>query len=139
MLIELVWKKKQPEGIILGFAINVNNKLTQSDDLYNTATSLSTITNNNIDIKSLLETLIQSLDLCYQKWLCNKFEKIYETWKNNQIYIGKQITIHHKNGNIETGIAIEVLSNGDLIFKNRSGEKSTISFYTVETVEKTRS
>ena len=132
MIFDLVWQADSLLGIIIGFALNVNSIISESDKIYKIATSIKTILNKEIDEKELLKNLLASLDKFYQKWLNFEFDQIYDLWKKEQFYLGKNIKVHKKDETLVQGIFQDVLPNGDLILEEQGGRKGKISFYVVE-------
>lgn len=139
MLLEAVWSgqsvKPELAGVILGFAININNSFDKSCDLFGKALSLRELTGNNFDIILLQDELLQTLDFWYQKWCAGDFEEIYNLWKQNQIYMGKKISVHNTDKSVMNGIFFDLLSNGDLILKDDHGVKHVISFCSVSSYQ----
>ena len=117
VLAELVWNGSDPQGIIVGFAINVNSVIPKNDELFKIATSLRVIFKDEIDENLLLENLIESIDLFYEKWIDGGYNYIYKLWKKNQFYMNKNVTVHHKDGSLVEGLFSDVLPNGDLVLK----------------------
>ncbi len=138
MLIEVIWQNNQPAGIILGFALNVNNTFEPNDELYPIATSLITHIKETIDITKLQEKIVQKLDHWYKQWLSKDFERIFHAWKLEQACLGEKISVHDTTGNIITGIAKDILENGDLVLETENKETKTISFYQVEEIKPDR-
>jgi BirA family biotin operon repressor/biotin-[acetyl-CoA-carboxylase] ligase len=134
MLIHLVWLNNLPAGIILGFAINVNNTFDPSDELYSIATSLSAASGTTLDMRALYKELLVSLDRLYTSWKNGQFDDIYRAWRSSQIYLGKNITIHQKDGSVLSGTMGQVLPNGDLMLKTNDKKQLIVSFYQVEEV-----
>ena len=134
MLLEAVWRGQKLAGIVLGFSINVNNVFDESNPLYYTAISLKTVEGKELDSNNLQDMIVQSLDAAYAQWNDGNFDFIFEQWKSNQVYHGKNIAVHNKDGTIVSGIFVDVLPNGDLEIQNDNKTTSTIAFCTVEVV-----
>ncbi len=134
MLTQLVWNGNLPQGIIIGFGLNVNNEFGQTDSLFQTATSIKMITNVEHDRRTLYKSILISLNAWYQAWQHQQFMDIYRQWKEEQTCLGKPISIHHKDGSLIKGIAQQVLPNGDLLIIDAHKKQKTISFYQVEEV-----
>lgn len=133
VLFELVWQNNNLQGIIFGFAINVNNTISKESDLYNIAKSLKNITCKEIDKKFLFNALIKSLNVFYQKWLNGEFDQIFNLWKADQVYLGKEIKIHKKSGCLIQGNFENLLPNGDLVLVKK-GTTEIVPFYLVENI-----
>ena len=136
IIMELVWQNGRPIGIVMALAINVNNTILPSDQIYDIAISLKDYTNKTVDKQALQDSLIKNIDTFYQKWINQEFDQLYNLWKNAQSYLGKKISIHQKDGAKIKGYFENVLSNGDLVLKT-SGDKKIIPFYIVEEVSTT--
>lgn len=136
VIFESVFKDKKLEGIVVGFAINVNNIIPESDELFPIATSLKMALGKEIDEENLFKLLLEGLNNFYKGWLNGEFQKIFNSWKNVQLYLNRDITIHKKDGAVVVGIFYDLLTNGDLVLKNKKNEKENIPFYVVEALEK---
>jgi len=135
MLLEAVWHGSDLSGIILGFAINVDNIFEPTDPLHTIAISLQTALGETVDKQSLHDEIIITLDKWYAAWNQGGFDHIFEQWNQHQGYHGKWISVHNKSGLIVEGMFDKVLYNGDLVIKDNRGTETTVSFYTVERVE----
>ncbi len=135
VLMQVVWEHNAPSGLIVGFAINVNNTFPPEHELYETATSVCTLANAPADMRALYKEIITNIDAWYAAWQQLAFGSIYKAWRQEQLYLGKQITVHQKDGSICSGIAQQVMPNGDLMLTIDGQKKPlTISFYQVEEV-----
>jgi BirA family transcriptional regulator, biotin operon repressor / biotin---[acetyl-CoA-carboxylase] ligase len=134
MLMELVWQEARPKGIILGFALNINNIFVPQDSLFPIATSLTMLTKKFVDKENLFQQIISTLDLWYQLWMKKKFDKIYEEWKEQQLYQGQVISVHHKDGTVVSGVVHKFCNNGDIILETSFGNNKKIPFYIVEEI-----
>ena len=134
VLAETVWSGKKPQGVVFGFALNVNNVFEKSDELYKTSTSLKTVFKDQINENLLFRNLMENIDLFYKKWIDTRYSYIYKLWKRNQYYLGKQIAIHNKDGSLMQGLFLDLLPNGDMVLKDGDKEK-LISFCMVENLE----
>jgi biotin-[acetyl-CoA-carboxylase] ligase BirA-like protein len=134
VLFHLVWQDGLPIGIVCGFAINVNNIFDKTDELFDIATSLASVSDSKIEMRPLYKNLLLSIDKYYEKWLMGNFDEIYKLWRKAQIYLGKSIKIHQKDGVIITGNMVQVLPNGDMLLIDDSKKQKIVSFYMVEQV-----
>jgi len=128
----ILFSKKK--SIIVGFAINVNSTIPKDDELFKTATSLCVIFGDKIDENLLFESLIEGIDLFYNKWIDGGYNYIYKLWKKNQFYMNKNVVVHHRDGSLVEGLFANVLPDGDLVLKKWE-EQEIISFYVVENFE----
>ena len=101
MLLESAWKGKQLTGIIAGIAINGNNELNE----HMNAISIKEITKSNVDLQEIQTNILKSIDSLYEQFKQKNFNRIFSEWKKLQVILGKQITIHTKNGKTISGIA----------------------------------
>ncbi len=144
VLFHLVWEGSVPVGIVCGFAINVNNIFDKSDELFDIATSLAFVAGRKIEMRPLYKNLLISINHYYKKWLAGNFDEIYKLWRKSQLFMGKSIKIHQKNGAIITGTMVQVLPNGDMLLiessstdlsvPDKSGKQKIVSFYMVEQI-----
>lgn len=134
VLFHLVWEGDIPVGIVCGFAINVNNIFDKSDELFDIATSLASISDSKVEMRPLYKNLLISINNYYKKWLAGNFDEIYKLWRKAQLFMGKSIKIHQKDGAIATGTMMQVLPNGDMLLIESSGKQKIVSFYMVEQI-----
>jgi BirA family transcriptional regulator, biotin operon repressor / biotin---[acetyl-CoA-carboxylase] ligase len=132
MLIEVIWKNAI-EGIVVGISLNCNNSL-KNDSLSAIATSLFDVTHGKVvDLEVIKSRLISFLNEWYDKWLLREFDLIFATWKALQLYLGKKISVHTKDGGILTGLMDSIDSEGNVIIDSENG-KVSISFHSVENI-----
>jgi BirA family transcriptional regulator, biotin operon repressor / biotin---[acetyl-CoA-carboxylase] ligase len=134
VLMHVVWIGEQPTGIVVGFAINVNTQFPATDPLAAIATSLFEATEQEVAMRPLYKDILTHLDAWYKQWKAGAFMHIYKTWKLAQLFIGKAIQIHNKDGSVVDGIAHQVMPNGDLILITSDKKQMVIPFYQVEEV-----
>lgn len=131
---EVIWNGNSINGIIYGFAINVNNIIEPDDDLFKKATTLYQVLGKEIDKQILHQEIIQSMNFFYQRWLNLEFDQIFNEWKQSQFYLGKNVTVHNKDGSLQKGLFSDLLPNGDLVLELKN-KKEIISFSLVENLE----
>lgn len=131
ILSQAVWKDNTVAGIIIGFALNVNNNVPKLNQPYYKAVSLNEIVGKKVDKDLLLNEILKSIDFFYKKWLNSEFNEIFALWKKNQDYIDRQVTVHKKDTSWITGTFIDVLENGDMQIKKES-EIIQIPFHIVD-------
>lgn len=144
VLFHLVWEGSVPVGIVCGFSINVNNIFDKSDELSDIATSLAFVVGRKIEMRPLYKNLLISINHYYKKWQAGHYDEIYKFWRKSQLFMGKSIKIHQKNGEIIIGKMLQVLPNGDMLLVESSdvdksgtgkfGKQKIVSFYIVEQV-----
>lgn len=115
ILAHVVWQNNFPAGIIIGFGINVNSQISQNDSLYPIATSLAMVMGQDLDMRALYHDILARLDAVYALWVNKKFVEIYREWKSRQVCLGKNLTIHKKDGEVISGVMSQVLPNGDML------------------------
>ena len=133
MLIEVLWAGDRPKGMALGFALNVNTIFMPDDDLFELATSLEMASGGSVDNDSLLNTLCSSLDRYYERWQNKEFNELFREWRSSQNYIGRELSVHKKDGTIIHGIMSDVLENGDMVL-DCEGEQVIIPFFVVDSI-----
>ena len=135
LLMQVVWEGNSPCGIIVGFALNVNNTFTAEHELFSIATSICMQTGEPVELRGLFKIIMAEIDAWYAAWQQLAFGSIYKAWRQEQSFLGKQITVHQKTGAICNGLAQQVLPNGDLQLLVEGEKKPlTISFYQVEDI-----
>lgn len=112
VLMEVVWQ--QPHGIVVGFALNVNNHFNEQDPLAARATSLTMETQQTFDLDSLQQDLFIALDHWYRCWIDGHHQLIQTTWRQMQAFIGQEITTHQWDGTTVTGTVCDVGDDGSL-------------------------
>ena len=123
ILIEIKDINKPEKKFIIGIGINVNQK-DFPDDIKNKATSLYRALGKEIDREELLIEIIKNfylnLDLLKDKI------KLFELWKQNCSYIGKEILIRKFVDDAELPAVVKDIGNdGGLIVEFESGETKT--------------
>ncbi len=135
LLAHVVWQNNWPAGIIIGLGINVNTQIKPDDELYATATSLSMTIGHDLDMRALYRDLLASLDAAYTLWGSAKFDDVYRQWKARQLYLGKRLTIHQKNGVLISGTMSQVMPNGDMMLQVDGAGIQIIPFCVVSDVK----
>jgi BirA family biotin operon repressor/biotin-[acetyl-CoA-carboxylase] ligase len=115
LLAHVVWQNNWPAGVIIGIGININTQFDKNDELFPIATSLAMVAEQDFDMRLLYRELLKNLDEAYALWGSSKFDEIYRQWRLLQVCLGKQLTIHQKNGQLMSGTMSQVLPNGDMI------------------------
>ena len=134
LLLQVVWNGEVPIGIIAGFALNINNSFAQDHELSPIATSLADSTGAQQDIRAIYKEVLMAIDAWYAAWQQMEFSSIYKAWREEQFYLGQPITVHQKDESICSGIAQQVMPNGDLWIADEQKKQHAISFYQVEEV-----
>lgn len=135
MLTHVVWSEEKLIGMIVGFALNINNEFLPDDPLIEIATSLKTEKHQAHELRPLYKDVLQGLNTWYMHWQHEEFMNIYKNWRLMQAFLGKEIQLHQKDGSIMRGLAQQVLPNGDLLLIDESKKQHLISFFQVEEVK----
>ncbi|KKQ49731.1 MAG: Biotin-[acetyl-CoA-carboxylase] ligase [candidate division TM6 bacterium GW2011_GWF2_38_10] len=115
MLAHVVWQCGRPAGVVIGLGFNVNTIFNPEDELYSRATSLAACIGHEIDRRTLYKALLVSMDVEYGLWGKGMFDQAYKTWRSMQLYLGRYVEIHQKDGALIRGIMKQVLPNGDMM------------------------
>jgi BirA family transcriptional regulator, biotin operon repressor / biotin---[acetyl-CoA-carboxylase] ligase len=134
MHMQLICHGTQPQSLILGFALNVNNTIDLENQLTTHATSLQSVTGQELDRRALYKDTIAQLNHWYLEWKRHNFADIYKQWRSEQSYLGTILNIHANDGSTLTGHAQQVLPNGDLLLIDQERKQKLISFYQVEEI-----
>lgn len=135
MLLESIWHESSFVGLILGYSININNTCSEHETLQAIATSLSDATERQHDLGMLQENLFKSLSNFYDQWKNGNYQDIFRLWRQKQAYLGKNITVHHKDGLIVEGTAQDLLFNGDLVMYIPFADRTeVVSFAQIEAI-----
>lgn len=132
VLVQLVWQHNLPVGIIVGFAINVNNDFLPTDPLHETATSLKAVTGSEHNMRALYKDILVHLNTWYAQWRDGNYAVIYRAWKKEQSCTGKQVSMHGKDGKVVKGVVLQLLPNGDVVISDENKKQHHVSFYQVE-------
>ncbi|MCK4517169.1 biotin--[acetyl-CoA-carboxylase] ligase [Candidatus Babeliales bacterium] len=134
ILLEAVWHGDKLCGVIVGLAINVNNTFEKGDKLFTIATSLKRVSGKQVSLELLQEQIISSLNKWYNLFKQQNFEEIYNAWRQRQVCLGQEMTVHRKDGTQVSGVAKDVCVNGDLVLLSPDQHEQMISFSVVESV-----
>jgi BirA family biotin operon repressor/biotin-[acetyl-CoA-carboxylase] ligase len=111
-----------PLSVVIGIGINVNQKAHHFPDmLKKTATSLLLENEASVDRKSLIVSLIQSLDNVYTDFLSGGVKMIAQQWADQTDMFGKKITLV-RGGIVHTGTASRLTAEGKLELILKEGE-----------------
>ncbi len=136
MLFENLWHNNKLVGIIFAYSININNSCLNHNMLKSIATSLADATGTQHDLGQLQVELFASLSKFYEQWKLGQFQDIFQLWRRQQGYLGKQVMVHNKDGSLLEGIAQDVLPNGDLVLNVVGADRTVVvTFAQVEEVK----
>lgn len=134
ILMESVWQSEKLRGLVIGFAVNVNNQFAVDHELFTVATSLRDVVEHEFDLKLLEQEVLQSLNHFYDLWAAGKFIDLFYAWRDAQILMGKSIKVHHTNGTVVEGVMHDLKINGDLVLKDSEGILHSILYAQVFSV-----
>lgn len=138
MLFENLWQGEQLVGIVLGYSLNVNNKCVDHEVLASIATSLVDVTGKVQDLGKMQQEVFASLSRLYDQWQRGEFQGIFQQWRHHQFYLGKQVSVHNKDGSRLDGLAQDVLPNGDLVLYSATADSTMpVTFAQVEDIKLT--
>lgn len=121
----LIENNYSKNNFIIGIGINVNQDIF-IEELRGKAISLKKYLNKELNISDLLITIINSFDKNLPLINNNNYSRIFELWKDNNDYIGKNITFT-TIGNIEqTAQVIDFIEDGSI--KLKIDKKETIYY-----------
>ena len=110
--------------IIIGIGINVNNDI--NEDLKEIAISLKQEVGFNISRVKLLRSILQYLDLNYDRLNFGDFNYIREIWLSYSNVIGRNILVEDESI-LTKGVVIDIDDSGYIILKTHSGKIRILS------------
>ena len=118
ILIENQFKGKNFECAIIGIGINVN--LTNFQNLPR-VTSLCLESKKELDLKSVLNGLLKSIEISYLRFQREGISAIHEEYLDNLLFVGEMRRYKTLHGDI-TGKIVNVLSSGQIEIKPKEGQ-----------------
>lgn len=88
VLIDGVWRGNVMQGVVVGFALNVNNLFSDNDELQKIAVSLREISGRMFDLDDLQKKLCVSIDYWYDMWGKGDRDAIVTTWQSRLSPLG---------------------------------------------------
>lgn len=110
--------------IIVGIGINVNNDI--DEELKKIAISLKQVTGVEISLINLLRSILQHLDLNYNKLILGDFNSIKKLWLSYSSIIGREIQVEDEKI-VTRGEVIDIDDSGYIILKTDSGIDKIVS------------
>ena len=110
--------------IIVGIGINVNNDI--DEELKEIAISLKQETGSDISRAKLLRSILQHLDLNYNKLILGDFDSIREEWLSYSSIIGREIQMEDDKI-VTKGVVIDIDESGYIILETDSGTIRIVS------------
>jgi BirA family transcriptional regulator, biotin operon repressor / biotin---[acetyl-CoA-carboxylase] ligase len=125
--------EKEIKKIVVGIGLNaniesssINNYLT--DDKLK-ATTLQEEYGNNIDLKFLIKSILESMEYYYDNFLsCGNTLEILDRWKEKSDMFGKKAIVYEGNQKI-MGEVIDIDQNGALLMKQSDTSVRRIVYY----------
>ena len=122
-------KSNKPDGAVIGIGINLNTDKEFFAVAKVSGTSIFAETAKITDIEKFAESLQANLSKMYLETLRNP-EGIYESWKKENILIGREIEIIQESGDEVKGVFKDIAKDGSLILLLPNG--STRNFHSGE-------
>ena len=123
LLCEMIKKNREPDGVIIGIGINVNQIPEQfPDHLKNIATSIRIVNGFPIDRLAVIQSFLTNLDREYQAYLNEGENSVIKKWSLNTKLFGKKVSIKH-GSNITTGSAMRLDELGRLVLLLDNGHE----------------
>ena len=118
ILIENQFKGKNFECAIIGIGLNVNQTNFQN---LPRVTSLFLESKNELDLKSVLNGLLKSIEIFYLRFQREGVSAIHKEYLTNLLFIDEMRRYKTSQGDI-TGKIVNVLSSGQLEIKTKEGQ-----------------
>jgi BirA family transcriptional regulator, biotin operon repressor / biotin---[acetyl-CoA-carboxylase] ligase len=121
ILMESTFQKNELDYIIIGIGINVN-QMNFPGELEGKATSLRKECGREFDRKSLICTILSSLESLYGDVQKGDFNTVLREWKTRATLFRNQITLTQADARID-GIAVGLADDGGLILETKTGTR----------------
>lgn len=122
ILIHTVWEGDKPAALIVGIGINGTNTTAGDSALQDIAISLQELTPEPVNLHAVRDTILQSLEIWYERWTAQKTTDIYKAWRrlvcNDQAAL---VQFHDLAGNLLTGQLIDALPDGSILLRTADG------------------
>ncbi len=118
ILIENQFKGKKFESSIIGIGLNVNQTNFQN---LPRVTSLILELKKELELNSVLEGLLESIEICYLRFQREGVSAIHEEYLTNLLFIDEMRRYKTSQGEI-IGKIVNVLSNGKLEIETKEGQ-----------------
>ena len=120
ILLECSWQESTPEYVIVGLGMNVNQE-NFPNEVRSTATSLKIECGREVDRVGIIRSFLQHLETRYLQSRVKGYGSVLAAWETRCSMFGKEITID-RSGEVLTGRAIRLDSDGALVIKNHRRE-----------------
>jgi BirA family biotin operon repressor/biotin-[acetyl-CoA-carboxylase] ligase len=126
ILIKSAIVKSQFDFIVVGIGVNINQKKSEfPPEIRDIATSVYRETGKEWDRNKIFVQLIKDI---YENW--KKYQrdlsKILNKWKENTLFVGEKIKIHHFDRIIE-GTFVDINQKGHLLVKGDNGKLEIVA------------
>ena len=123
LLCETIKKNREPDSVIIGIGINVNQIPEQfPEHLKNIATSIRIVNGFPIDRLAVIQSFLTNLDREYQTYLDEGESSVINKWSLNTKLFGKKVSIKH-GSNVKTGSAMRLDELGRLVLLLDNGHE----------------
>jgi BirA family biotin operon repressor/biotin-[acetyl-CoA-carboxylase] ligase len=112
--------------VILGIGVNLNmDEKMFSKEIRGLATSLKRETGQSISRKAFLQTLLEELEIWYEIFLKEGAAPVLKAWRERAQIQGRSVKVT-SFGEVLSGTAIDVDSDGALILETKEGEQKRV-------------
>jgi BirA family biotin operon repressor/biotin-[acetyl-CoA-carboxylase] ligase len=112
--------------VILGVGVNLNmDEKTFSKEIRNLATSLKRELGQSVSRKAFLQTLLEELEIWYETFLREGASPILKAWREKAQIQGRPVKVT-SFGEVLSGTAIDVDSDGALVLETKEGERKRV-------------
>ena len=126
VLTESACDSERIEFVILGIGVNLNYPVPLMPEVIRErATSIVTLTQNNVSREAFVRRLIQDLDRCYGELEEVGFDSLAPRWEALFGLRGKKVRVEMTD-HIMTGRAIGIDRDGALVLEDERGERQRI-------------
>lgn len=122
ILTEMTCEMGRITYIVVGIGINVNISRDEfPEELRGIASSLSEINGEEIPRVEFFRALLEEFDKLYSEVTTAGFDEILNLWRECNITLGKNIRVIAADGEIFTGRAVDLNTDGALVVETDSG------------------
>jgi BirA family biotin operon repressor/biotin-[acetyl-CoA-carboxylase] ligase len=113
--------------VVVGVGVNVNSDLSLDPELGDIATSVRRETGKKIPRVTLLQKILQEIDLFYERFLRGETQAIREEWIVHSIVIGKPVVVTADDEQL-SGVAESIDEHGALMIRTDQGAEKRIVY-----------
>ncbi|MDD5959386.1 biotin--[acetyl-CoA-carboxylase] ligase [Methanobrevibacter wolinii] len=122
ILTESIAKFNDLQSIIVGVGINSEVNIDElPKEIRKTSISLNDVVDHVNNTKGLV-CFLKEFEYCYNKFLEEDFEFIFDEWRRYNHTIGKNVEIKQPYGKVITGYAVGIDQEGALIIEKNNGK-----------------